>query len=361
MSELASNDSIYVPILKWKRGEQGALSQLSSTAKRRLLPIIEIPPIPYDYEKAEFKKTIDSYLVDIGKALEKANNTNRKFMVDLQLLPDMTMRDGRHVIRYIFDEAAKKSITVVPVVSSHDSQHYINAVKGICEKKKSLCFRMVDADFGNLKNSITTLLQLYNIGVSEIDLVLDFKYISQSNINTIVASAEHNINNIPNIDRWRMLAICATSFPENLSIVKANTVEQIFRAEWAVWNELRKKSLKRLPAFGDYAIANPKLLEMDPRLMKVSANIRYTSTEWWYVHKGASIQKAGFTQIVAMCANLIAQPYYSGETFSVGDKTINDCASPTCLKPGNSETWRRVGTNHHIEFVISQLASHFAP
>lgn len=361
MSGLTLNDSIYVPILKWKRGEQGALSQLSSAAKHHVLPIIEIPPIPYDYEKGEFKKTIDSYLVDIGKALEKANNTNRKFMVDLQLLPDTTIRDGRHVIRYIFDEAAKKNITMVPVISSHDSQSYIDAVKDICDTKKSLCFRMIDDDFGNLKKAITALLQLYRIAESEVDLILDFKYIMASNVNTIVASAEQNIKNIPNIDEWRTLAICATSFPENLSVVKANTVEQIIRAEWAVWNQLRKKSLGRLPAFGDYAIANPKLLEMDPRLMKISANIRYTSTDRWYVHKGASIQKAGFAQIVPMCANLITQPYYSGESFSAGDKTIHDCASPTCVNPGNSETWRRVGTNHHMEFVISQLASHFAP
>jgi Beta protein len=52
----------YVPILKWKRGEQTALEKLDNKYKQILTPLIEIQPVQFDHSKGVFKKTIDEHI-----------------------------------------------------------------------------------------------------------------------------------------------------------------------------------------------------------------------------------------------------------------------------------------------------------
>lgn len=41
---------LYVPVLKWKRGEQSAVKLLDKDDKKRIFPLAEVPDRPYDYE-----------------------------------------------------------------------------------------------------------------------------------------------------------------------------------------------------------------------------------------------------------------------------------------------------------------------
>ena len=43
----------YTPVLKWKQGEYQALLRLSDEAKSAVLPLIDIPPIGWDFEKQQ--------------------------------------------------------------------------------------------------------------------------------------------------------------------------------------------------------------------------------------------------------------------------------------------------------------------
>ena len=42
---------MYIPILKWRQGEYLALDRLEDRVKDKVLPLIEIPPIEWDFEK----------------------------------------------------------------------------------------------------------------------------------------------------------------------------------------------------------------------------------------------------------------------------------------------------------------------
>jgi len=52
----------YVPILKGRDGEYGALQTLASNVRVALTPLLELPPIPWDYEEEAPAKTIDQHL-----------------------------------------------------------------------------------------------------------------------------------------------------------------------------------------------------------------------------------------------------------------------------------------------------------
>ena len=53
---------------------------------------------------------------------------------------------------------------------------------------------------------------------------------------------------------------------------------------------------------------------------------------------------------------LCERPEYSGDNFSYGDKYIKEMISQYD-NPGSPTTWLKAGINHHMTFVVRQLAT----
>jgi hypothetical protein len=137
----------------------------------------------------------------------------------------------------------------------------------------------------------------------------------------------------------------------------------IRRSEWIFYKMLvtnLEKAGTRLPTFGDYAINHPGVLSLDMRIVKPSATIRYTTDDAWLIVKGPNVRDYGFGQYRGHCETVLASQHYRGPDFSEGDLYISNCASGTATT-GNLPVWRRVGTNHHLEKVVRDIASLFAP
>ena len=83
------NHRHYVPVLKWKMGEYQALARLTDPAKDRLTPLLEIPPVGFDFETGRNKESADDHLGDFGKRLRSKWQSRRCF-VDLKWLPPQT-------------------------------------------------------------------------------------------------------------------------------------------------------------------------------------------------------------------------------------------------------------------------------
>jgi len=145
----------------------------------------------------------------------------------------------------------------------------------------------------------------------------------------------------------------------DLSDVDAATITTLPRREWELWKTLQRRP-NNLPRrdliFGDYAITHPIPKELDPRTMRMSANIRYTTTDTWLVVKGRNVRQYGFDQYFELCKELVQRQEYAGRDFSWGDGYIEDCANGIA-GPGNATTWRKVGTNHHVTLVTREIAN----
>mgnify|MGYP000891904792 FL=1 len=345
-------NSNYVPILKWKQGEKNALSVIPLNIKKTFTPLIEIVPPTYDFAKKRYKKSIDEHLQDIGDTFFKSWNSELPFFIDLKWLPiKMHTCFNVHTLKYILSEARKKSYKVIPVTGSKRDLAYQNEIKkAIVEDNLGVCFRIEEHDFINIA--------FYSIRPSDVDLVIDFDYILEKDTNKNYLSIIALIHSIPFINDWRTITLCSTSFPEDTSSIPTNTVGNIKRSEWLIWKQLfnNRASLKRLPSFGDYGISNPNYKEIDPRIMTMSANIRYTVENKWIIVKGNSTRKHGWEQTHNLSKKLTTLNEFSGHSFSWGDKYISDCAKKVVTR-GNASTWRKVGTNHHITYVINQLSN----
>ena len=114
--------------------------------------------------------------------------------------------------------------------------------------------------------------------------------------------------------------------------------------------------LLRVPSFGDYAVNYPEETFVDPRIMRMSANLRYTLDSEWLILRGRNTRQFGFEQFRDLCSSLVMKSEFAGPSFSAGDKFIDDCAQGS-TGPGNATVWRRVGTSHHLTHVSNQIAN----
>ena len=138
-------------------------------------------------------------------------------------------------------------------------------------------------------------------------------------------------------------------------------VTKLPRYEWQLYKilvEIFKKAKFRLPTFGDYAISNPNGIDLDWRVVKPKVKIRYAIDDSWYIAKGKNYRDFGYGQYHELSKKILNSDYYYGQTFSWGDKYIQQCANGG--KTGNLTMWVTVDTNHHIEKVICDIANFYA-
>lgn len=353
----------YVPILKGKRGEFTALQQLDAKSRTLITPLIEIASVDWDYDEDEPAKSIDEHLENVGERVVNAWGSGNVLFVDANLIdPSSRMMDGSHYVSHIFEQFRARQVKAIPVSGLDRDQDYQVAVAGVAATdKRGICIRLVDSDFANadLGVLLDKLVVDFGLRKSEVDLILDFREIKHEQVNIYRSGITQIVSNFHMVAAWRSFTIAGTGFPLYLGDIQPSTVQQVPRTEWLIWRHVVSQHLLRKPTLGDYGISNPELVEMDPRVMRVSANIRYTAEEEWIIFKGEWLRRpggTGFQQFHDLSRQVIAHPAYKGNGFSWGDSLISNCANGN-WGPGNLTDWRAIGTNHHLVLVSNQISS----
>lgn len=358
-----ATQTVYVPVLKGKEGEYGALEALLGDVRNQLMPLIEVPDVPYDYTNEGSAKSLEEHVSGIAERLRKCWQ-DRPLYIDLPWLEDEErLGDGRIALEAALSDCERERVNAIPVVSRRKSADYLAAASRYsATTKRGTCIRLLVSDFGEDVDVEAELGRLLGrLGVpdpSTIDLVLDLEDLGQDTGRAALI-ARSVFSMIPTKDEWRRIVLVAASFPEDLSDVDAETVTTLPRREWDLWKTLQKRPgllPRRDMIFGDYGIAHPVTKELDPRTMRMSASIRYTTPSNWLVLKGRNVRQYGFNQYFELCKKLVERPEYAGSDFSWGDRYISDCAEGM-TGPGNATTWRKVGTNHHLTMVADQIAN----
>ncbi|VXB02189.1 beta family protein [Chryseobacterium sp. 8AT] len=349
------NNKIYMPILKGKKGEFDALKTLEHDVKSLILPLIEVPSIPWDYVNDRENSTIEKQIVSTVKSITTVWNDNYEILVDTKNL-DERFDGNKATINTLMEGLIEEKFKPIPVI-------HINTSSDLLEElvyQENICIRVnfEDQEDFDINEEIARITETIGCDLSKVILLLDMNYLLPQNIHMAQVSSKALINSINNLEQFKDFYFASTSFPMNLSSCKTNSTTQIDRIE-VVLNKYfiqQAEKLIRIPKFSDYVISNPDIEEMDPRLMTIGASIRYTTENSWYIFKGASIKKHGSEQYYELSRNIANSGIFSGENFSWGDKQINNKANDIG-GPGNSTTWRQIGTNHHITFVVNQISN----
>ena len=357
----------YIPILKGKAGEYQALDHLSPGVKPQLTPIIEVPPIEWNYAselgvRTERKTTIDEHVSRVPENIRKSWGTELRVFIDLLRVEECgSPANGAHPLAYVFEQSRKLGLQAIPVTGIGRSNEYQNAVidavqrdgRGVCIRIGRQPCSFPTSVAAHLQNLVMTL----NVRRDQVDVILDLGAISPDDLNELRTIATSMISELPYISDWRTVGVASTAMPKTVTRdMERLSVKRIPRTERWLWRAIaNERDLPRIPNFSDYGVIHPDYPDVDWREVSLGGKIRYTAEDIWVIVKGCKLENAG-NQFHELARKLVAQSEFCLSAFSWGDDRIAKCAAFE-TGPGRLQDWVAFTTNHHLRFVTQQLAN----
>lgn len=341
----------YVPVLKGKRAEFPALGALKS--KNGITPLIESVP--------------STGPRDVPSRMSAHWPNELSYFIDLVFFDDpddnATPAANTHPLRQCFDEVANRNQLAVPVTGISRSPGYQSAVQRVVSaQQQGVCIRLTAEDFEEdieeLDDTLQAALDLFGLEPGDTDVILDAGSVADASAGAVAQLHRAHVDLLPSLDEWRTLTVLAGAFPQSLAPLFRGQWNSRNRHDWRGWRRLVTGAHRpaRLPSFGDYTIAHP---DLPPEgRATILAQLRYATPESWVIWKGSNVftHADGYDQFYDICEDMLTRPEYRGATFSQGDAEIQQKAT-NHDSPGNAETWRRIGTSHHLETVLDQIAN----
>jgi len=358
------NSMSYVPILRWKRAEQSALAKLYERDRICVTPLVELVPENFEQKDAEGninRLTVSEVVNKVGRQIFQYWG-ERQFFVDLWLLsPDHIDQGPSDFLTQLSRYASTLSLSLIPVTGIARDGAYQSAVRAAVKMhNQGACLRLTrdDIERASLAQDINNLLSDLKISMESVDLVIDFQIIDRS-----VPEYKTLCKLLPSIDKWRNFIVASGAFPQDLMKWKKNDIyRDCLRNDWISWRDqaISRRSVVRFPIYSDYTIQYPQYRGRIEQ-SNYSASIRYTADEYWVIMRGEGVLNdggPGASQWPANALLLCEQPEYKccGDIFSYGDKYIKE-KSGKYDKPGSARTWLQAGINHHMTFVVRQIAT----
>ena len=341
----------YIPIFKVKRGEKTALTLIAKPLRKRITPLLEI------VQRTD--KLLNEHLETAFKGLSNAVQPYPRCFLDARELEP----DGTTGARSVFWRARQEGIVFTPVTGVSRSVD-VQPAKEFSTNGLALRLTIADYESRRLRPMIQDFLSREDLSPPNIDLLIDLTSTTDLIADGIARLSREILATVPFLQKWRTLTLSACSFPKSMGVVERNSHKLVLREEWIAWRDYfhkNRRTLARLPTFSDCAIQHPTGVEgFDPRIMQVSASVRYTLPKHWLLIKGGSTRftRAGI-QFPRLAKRLVADDLkvnFKGASHCMGCKFMK-AASDGAPKLGSAEAWRRLGTIHHVSMVMHGLDS----
>lgn len=345
----------YVPVLKMKRGEKGALRAITPSLRLRVTPLLEI------VERT--KPTVGGHLDTAFKDLAESLQGYPRCFLDAREIA----LDGPPAAEKVFSRADAAGISFTPVTGVTRTE---DVAAALSYNSNGVALRLTRQEFedGLFPGTIPRFMDTHGLTPEETDLIIDLGPVDDFITEGIIGLTNAFLSDVPNHTKWRTFTISACAFPSSMGVVQRNSHAIVERMEWIAWRDnLRANTavIPRLPTFSDCAIQHPIGVEgFDPRMMQVSASVRYTLPGSWLLIKGESTRNIpAREQFPALATQLV---YGIHRTSYMGLCHCDGCASIRRAADGapglgSAEAWRRLGTIHHISTVAQKLESLSSP
>ena len=333
-----------------------------------MTPLVELIPVDFEPKKSGNTLDVDKVLLKKAQELSKYWGDEPLF-IDLwhldQLKPPLQSSKGIHPLEFLARELhSNKSLLfpprafLIPVTGLKRSADYQSTIRSIVRTDhRGVCIRLFLDDVQNpsFQKNLEHLLAYLQLRPREVDLLVDYQSICNSSPNIVWVC-----NRLPSIQSWRTFTIASGAFPKDLSDLEKNRQHQLPRLDWLTWRNLESQPIPRLPSYSDYTIQHGIYSE-PPRWANISASIRYTTEEYWVIMRGEGVRNEegpGYEGYLGNAMLLTERGEFCGANFSYGDKYINKMSLQS-KRPGSPQTWLQAGINHHLTFVVRQIASLF--
>lgn len=340
----------YLPILRAKTGEFSAVATLSPLARSRITPMFDVP-----VQGIADEPTLEAYLQRSAEGVFNAWGTARPVYIDAHDLPH---EDGGspHIsaIARLLELLRMRGVRAIPVTGTTPDrgESYLAHVQEIVElDRRGACLRLAEDDIAEphlLSLVIHEVLQRLGTAPSQMDIVLDLRYVGRSDLATLRATTLEALHAIQRVGEFRNLVLAGGSMPQVLGQSDAGAERREPRVELALWHETLSLVGQHLPiAFGDHGIVWAYFAP-PAQPVRVPARIRYTTDRNHVCYRTA---RGEYAQI---CGQLVNSDDFLGAMFSVGDKAFSLRATKV-MRPGSPAGWIAADTNHHLELVSAQI------
>lgn len=337
----------YVPVMRVKGAELGALRTLEPKLRSLITPLLEFPPrLARDCRaEGQLEATVERI------SLSLTGWSGRSVFID----NDTLGRTDPAVTAAMAAAIARVGIRPVMVVSlkTGPESAYTRSTQSVLERHGSgICLRVSTEELrlSSIDRMIRECLSWYGASPSQVDLVIDRIGVEKDSF-----AFQDFAFRIPSIDRWNSLTVLAGSFPKDLSRLARGQTHRLARHEWLHWDELGSWQGRR-PAFGDYTIQHPYFSE-PPVFPNVSASVRYTLENEYLVMRGEGVLNEGgpgYAQYNGWAQLLVEMPDYFGLEFSPGDRYISE-RSTDVGSTGTPKTWLQAAFSHHLTMTALQV------
>lgn len=361
---MGTSNSYYIPLICTRAGEMRALRDIlrTDTDISRLMPLFEVPPIPWDFESGEASAT---YVEQASKtALSIKNNWDKSKPAFLDAVDVLTEGTGetKTVVTELFEDENLSGYSLIPVLHgiSLEDEPYLSVKKLVDSGLASAVCLRVTADVWNglisnneLKKFITGLGVISSNCYIILDLgndVGDTSYIALQSILPTLHRESPDSN----------FSILATSIPDSID----KGIDEESRVEWINWIPIRQ-SMGRdgiVVSFGDYGtVGDSDAPLIDPRYMFISGKFKYTTDDSWLLGRGALFKGnkknpgIGGKAIENVLLSIRANKAFL-QNHCETDKWINDVANKVSTSFGNPTSWIQHSMVHHITKVLEQIS-----
>lgn len=339
----------YVPILKWKKGEQVALTNLRNDQKSTIIPLIElvendepstvIESISDCYEYPVF---VDTQYVDDDRTYLKS--LIRESQVhNVKVYPVLYFEDFPELAEELYDSVDRIAVKI-PVPEDIDGESYSTILNGLLRWKRN-------------KNI-------------HLDVILDLHYIPDKKSANIVHSELKSLINdhLLHNECIQNIIVSLTSFPDDLSQIPSGGDIFVDRFDIKIFDKIIQNPvfsvLKDRLMYSDYGVTRFTASEIDFSRLRhgVLPKARYTIPEKYWVLKGKKDQQTKKLSVnhQTLAKKIFASDDYYGETFSFGDKEIKEIGTEADGRgPGGNTAWVTIATNHHISVLIEELSKYY--
>jgi hypothetical protein len=338
-----------------------AVRSLTPQVRTQFTPIWVMPPVPLDPRTDVPTKTPERHVADVLTSLGDRWGMQPAFL-DCHHLRWEQLANGANVFELAFQVASSAGLNVVAVLRDDSTDNEWGGYQRLsAARREEVALRispLLWADLGSATGAarLEGLLARTGLPRSAVHLIVDVADQVTEPATISAAAVRGSLAEVESIEDWKTLTVLGTAMPATTAEVGRDNAAEIPRSEWAMW-KLLQESRHRRPSFGDYAIQSTDVLStFNPLFMQVSAQLRYTISNAWFVARGSSTRTQGFEQAHDLATQIVSHGEFAGRTFSSGDAWIADCASRTS-GTGNATTWRTVTTNHHLTLVAAQLAN----
>ncbi len=329
---------LYMPVLKWKAGEQAALKALDQATRDRMIPLIEL---------RSYSTAITASLC-AGKLKE---------CWDTRALFDCAGPDGilTHWRLTTFDDmvafANAKSVKVIPVVNPDDAvfqQPARSSKIAKCPLGIALRLRVKDVTtIGNLALAakLAQAAAKWRISHVVVDLGVTPTVTNHaqlvSELNALVSDAyETHVVSGAYPNGYQQLAVGLNLIP---------------RRDWLLWTDLHAKhNLSSSVGYGDFTVVAPDW-EDKSGSGGVPTAYRYADSAQWLIYKGTSNQGSESFSISQL---LVKHPAFRGASCCLTDRTViarATAGAPTkTVRPGGPKDHISEGVLHHLTLVTRE-------